>query len=270
MALMCCILFAGCKKDNGGTSTGEDLSYLYKTYFRYESSNGQIIKQTWTYDGHKETSYKHYVDGLLYSERKNYSYDGLNASYDDYSYKNGDVNDVTVRHYECEYLDDTYLRKKYEKYYSLDPQDTNIHETYYCYDGKKKTSQKQYYNGVLTREVLYSYDGLRCSYKIDFGNQRERYFEVLYLDETFLRQNTYLRSEKRYDTEGNLLTSNISYFVYNYDGKKPIGYQEYQDDNLSAIGRDYQYEGLNCYYFLDDYQDGEVVSTRMYEVEYLE
>lgn len=32
----------------------------------------------------------------------------------------------------------------------------------------------------------------------------------------------------------------------------------------------YQYDDLTCYYFMDDYQDGEIISTRMYEVEYLE
>lgn len=115
MALACCILLASCKKDSEGTTHGEDLSYLIKTYERYESG-GHIIKNTWTYDGYKVTGYRHYEDGLLYSENKNY-YNGLKASYDSYSYRNGDANDVSVTHYEYEYLDETFQRPKYSRYY---------------------------------------------------------------------------------------------------------------------------------------------------------
>lgn len=269
-----CILLASCKKDGGGASTGEDLSYLIKTYYRYESGN-HIYKYTWTYDGYKTTNYKYYYDGLLYLERKNYSYNGLNASYDSYSYRNGDINDVTVSHYECEYLDDTYHRTKHYKYYYLDSQNTNIYETYNWYDGKKMISSKSYTNGVFTGETLYSYDGLRCTYKTtdyyyDDVVRTENSYEILYLDETYLREKSRLRTRKRYDTEGNLTSTFTYYYTYDYDGKKPIGYQYYGNGKLGSIGRDYNYDGLTCFYFLDSYQDGEVVSTQMYEVEYLE
>ena len=110
MALACCILLASCKKDSEGTTHGENLSYLIKTYERYESG-GRIIKNTWSYDGQKVTGYRHYEDGLLYS------YNGLKASYDKYSYRNGDANDVSVTHYEYEYLDETFQRPKYSRYY---------------------------------------------------------------------------------------------------------------------------------------------------------
>ena len=271
-----CILFAGCKKDGGGTNTGEDLSYLIQTYYRYESG-GHIYKHNWTYDGRKPTSYKAYEDGLLYSEYKNYSYNGLNASWDRYSYQNGDVNDVTVRHYEYEYLDDTYQRAKYIKYYYPDSQDnTNIYETHILYDGKKTLSSKSYTNGVLTGETLYSYDGLRCSYTVLYYSSpgivyQERNYEILYLDETYLRQKTRLYTRKMYDSDGNLMSSNTTYSVYDYDGKKPIGFQGYTNGKLSSVGRDYQYDGLNCYYFVDSYNnEGEVSATSLYEVEYLE
>ena len=273
---MCCIMFAGCKKDDGGTNTGEDLSYIYQTYYRYESG-GRIYKTVRTYEGHKQISYKYYVYGLLYSEYKNYSYNGLNASCDYYSYQNGDVNDVTVRHYEYEYLDNTYQRTTYSKYYYPDSQDnTNIYETRILYDGKKKLSSKNYTNGVLTGETLYSYDGLRCSYTVSYYFSsgvvsQERSYEILYLDETYLRQKTRLYTRKMYDSDGNLTSSNTTYSVYDYDGKKPIGFHSYYNGGLSSIGRDYQYDGLNCYYFVDSYNsEGEVTYTSLYEVEYLE
>lgn len=269
-----CLLFAGCKKDGGGTNTGEDLSYLIMTYQRYESG-GHIIKNTWTYDGYKQTGFKGYEDGQIHQEGKNYVYNGLNASSDTYLYRNGNVNDVTIRHYEFEYLDDTYRRTKYRKYYYPDSKNTYIYETYNWYDGKKKLSSKDYRNGVLTNEILYSYDGLRCTYKTTYYYhddvvRMEQSYEILYLDETYLREKSILRTVKKYDTEGNLTSTDTYYTINEYDGKKPIGYQSYTNGKLNSVGRDYQYDGLTCYYFVDIYRDGEVYSTSLYEVEYLE
>jgi len=98
----------------------------------------------------------------------------------------------------------------------------------------------------------------------------ERNYEILYLDETYLREKSRLQTRKRYDTDGTLISTDTYYNVNEYDGKKPIGYQWYQNGKLGAVGRDYQYDGLNCFYFIDSYQDGEIVSTQMYEVDYLE
>ena len=269
-----CNVFNSSKKRFDELYSKEDLSYVIRTYYRYES-NGKIIKQTWTYDGYKVSGYKYYIDGLLYSESKDYLYDRLNVSYNSYSYRNGDVNDLSVQHTECEYLDDTYQRIKYQKSYIPDTQNTNILETYYEYDGKKRLCSKSYTNGVLTNEIHYNYDGLRCTYKTtdyyyDDVVRMERNYEILYLDETYLRKKSILQTWKKYDIEGNLISTDTYYTVNEYDGKKPIGYQWYHNGKLGSVGRDYQYDGLNCYYFVDDYQDGEVISTRMYEVEYLE
>ena len=271
LAFICCVLFVGCKKTDDGTDSKEDLSYLIKTYYRYDS-NGKIIKQTWTHDGYKETGYKYYVDGQLTSERKNHLYNGLNASWDEYTYRDS-VTDH--QHVVCEYLDETFQRIKYRKteYYNQEPH--SISETYYEYDGKKKISYKSYLNGALTNENHYDYDGLRCTYTTtDYYSpnviQQERNYIIEYLDDSYLREKSRLLTRKRYDTEGNLTFSHTSYYVYDYDGKKPVGYQYFYDGKLSARGRDYQYDGLTCYYFVDSYRDGEVYSTQMYEVEYLE
>lgn len=273
LATICCVLFASCKKDGGGANTGEDLSYLIMTYQRYESG-GHIIKNTWTYDGYKVTGYRHYEDGRLYSENKNYSYNGLNASYDSYSYRNGDVNDFSVTHYECEYLDETFRRTKYTRYYYPNAENNNIYETYREYDGKKYLSSKSYTNGVLTSETLYHYDGLRCTYTQTWYSSdiiyEQRIYDIVYLDDTYLRYKSYMRTRERYDINGNVTYSNSYNYFYDFDGKKPIGGHFYVNGKLSSVARDYQYDGLTCYYFVDDYQDGEVVSTRMYEVEYLE
>lgn len=268
------ILFTSCKKWIDEPEPKEDLSYVIKTYYRYES-NGHIIKQIWTYDGYKETGYKYYYDGQLTQERNNYSYNGLNVSYDSYSYHDS----VTYRyHYECEYLDETFRRTKYSKCYAYfpNPQDNHfydISETYYEYNGKKMTSYKTYTNGTLTGENQYDYDGLRCTYKttIDYYSYvEERRYVIEYLDDSYLREKSRLQTRERYDADGNLIYTKTYYTINTYDGKKPVGNQFYQDGNLVGMGRDYQYNGLTCYYFVDDYQDGEVVSTRMYEVEYLE
>jgi len=268
------ILISGCKKWFDEPDSKEDLSYLIKTYYRYESNN-HIYKYTWTYDGYKETGYKYYYDGQLYEERNNYSYNGLNASYDSYTYRDSITNHQQV---ECEYLDDTYRRVKYRKtqyYYPDHPQDNYIYETYCEYDGNKMMGYKSYQNGILSEENHYDYDGLRCTYTITDYNYdntiwQERSYEILYLDDTYLREKSRLQTRKRYDSEGNITYSHTYYNVYDYDGKKPVGYQYYYDGKFSGKGRDYNYDGLSCYYFIDSYRDGEVYSTQMYEVEYLE
>lgn len=262
-------MFSRCKKDDEPVPVTEDLSYVIRTYYRYETSIHEIIKKTWSYDGYKPTEYKYYVDGQLITEYNNYSYNGLNASCDYYQY-NDSV--TTCKHIECEYLDETFQRTKYSK--SRDSQN-NLYETYYEYDGKKKLSQKSYTNGILTNEILYSYEGLRCSYTITDYNYdntvwQERIYEIVYLDDTYLREKSYLRTKKRYDTDGNLTNTHTYYYVYDYDGKKPVGIHYYSNGELSGIARDYQYDGLTCYYYVDSYRDGEVISTQMYEVEYLE
>lgn len=268
---LACITFTGCKKWFDESDSKEDLSYVIKTYYRYES-NGHIYKTTWTYDGYKETGYKEYRDGQLSFERKNHSYNGLNASWDSYTYRDS----VTNRnHYECEYLDHTYRREKYRKTQYYDPE-PDIYETYYEYDGKKMLGYKTYRNGILTTENYYDYNGLRCTYKTTSyyassdAISQENSYDIAYLDDSYLRTKSYLRTRKRYDTNGNLTSSDTYYYIYDYDGKKPNGYQYFLNGKLSAVARDYQYDGLTCYYFIDNYRDGEVISTQMYEVEYLE
>lgn len=271
LAFIGCIMFAGCKKEEEEPIITEDLSYVIRTYYRYES-NSHIYKTTWTYDGHQETSNKYYENGLLTSEYKNYSYNGLNASYDYYSY-----NDSIIRHQhvECEYLDDTYRRVKYRKTQYYDPE-PYIYETYYEYDGKKLLGYTSYRNGILTGENHYEYNGLRCTYTTTSyysssnAIQMEQSYDIAYLDDSYLRTKSSLRTRRRYDTNGNLTSTDTYYYVYDYEGKKPTGYQYFVNGKLSTVARDYQYDGLTCYYFVDRYQDGEVYSTSLYEVEYLE
>lgn len=272
--VLACILFAGCKKWIEEPEPKEDLSYLIKTYYRYES-NGKIIKDTWTYDGYKPTGHQHYEDDQLKYEYKNYSYDGLNVSRDFYQYQNNEVEYYT--HSEAEYLDETFLRTKYKKeqfFYPKNPQNNYIVEYYCVYDGKKIVSTKHYHNNYHT-ETHCDYDGLRCSEKITFYNSQEVIFQVkdidiMYLDDTYKREKSYRNTTRKFDASGNLLHSETYYYVFDYEGKKPIGYQFYSNGELSSVYRDYHYDGLSCYYFVDSYQDGEVISTRIDEVEYLE
>ena len=139
-----CILFTGCKKWGGVSEPKEDLSYVIRTYYRYET-NGHIIKQTWTYDGYKETGYKYYYDGKLTQERNNYSYDGLKASYDSYSYRDSIIGH---QHIECEFLDETFRRTKYLKSYAYYPNPQNNH-FYDIREYKKKKEDVPIFRHIL-------------------------------------------------------------------------------------------------------------------------
>lgn len=269
-----CFLFASCKKENDGTDVKEDLSYLYITY---SADNTIDYRVRTTYNGHKETSKKYYKDGQLFGEQKNYSYHGLNASWDYYTFQNGDVNDLLYQgHVECEYLDNTFQRKTYQKdeldFYHKGSQEPSIWVEYWEYDGKRIVGYKQYRNGILARKNHdYKYDGLHCTYKVteySFLNvaSSESSYDVKYLDDTYLRT-----TESSYTTvysDGR--PPYTSYSIVDFDGKKRIGSYVYENGKLSSVSRDYQYDGLSCHYYHDSYRNGEVYSTSSNEVEYLE
>ena len=281
LAFICCVLSVACTKVDDGTNVNngadvkEDLSYLIKTYECCTAEDNHIYKSTWTYDGYKETSWKIYVDGQMTSECKNYSYDGLNASWDVYSYYNNGTSDPV--HVECEYLDESFRRVKYRKEASFhtDSSNNTIYETYYEYNGKKRASNKHYRNGVLTYEAHdFNYDGLHCSYILTSYSSpnvvdEECIYDILYLDDTYLRAKSIRSTTERFHQDGTSTTT-TQLTVRDYDGKKPIGSQIFVNGQLSSVTRDYQYDGLTCFYYSDTYRDGEVISTQMYEVEYLE
>ena len=274
--VLACILFVGCKKWIEEPDPKEDLSYLIKIYHSYESGV-HIFKTTWTYDGYKPMGHQYYEDGQLSSEYKNYSYDGLNASWDCYNYFSSET---IVEHVETEYLDDTFLRIKYQKTteYSLsDPQSIFIYEIYYVYEGKKVVGFKRYQNGKLTREGHdFNYDGLHCTYqetRYPSSNSNfvsnERRYNIVYLDDTYLRVLTSTYTKEVVYDDGTSYTSTV--FTSNdYNGKKPIGFQTFVDGELTEVERDYQYAGLTCHYFHGYFLDGELHSTSSHEVKFLE
>lgn len=281
-------MIIGCKKDNGidvpnssdDNDTivlqNEDMSYLIETYSRQDVNN-RVIESITTYDGYKKTSHRFYNDGQLLGEGKNYYYDGLNASYDSYSYNIYDINDVSLhQHFSIEYVDTTYYRmKRYvnEFYYGensglLD----KIEETIYEYEGNKLMGYKRYVNGILVIKIDdYIYDGLNCSYTYkNYSNTGDleytSRYEIQYLDDTYLRQKV-----TRYTTEyedGSPIS--VYYKIVQYDGKKQIGYKIFVDTKLTEEGRDYLYDGLKCYYSVDHYRNDTLSNTSSYEVHYLE
>lgn len=269
------VLFPCCKKTNDGTNSKEDLSYLITTYHSYTSNNNAIL-EIWSYDGYKQMSYKYFINGKLLSERKNYFYDGLNASWDYYNYS---PNTTMIRqHVECEYIDETYRRAKYyktEDFYE-EAQHNCIYETFREYEGKKTVSYKYYKNGMLIQDGHdYNYDGLHCSYKMTYYSlpnsiSEERSYNIVYLDDSYLRTKTQTYARDHYDANGILDSSSTRCAVYDYEGKKTIGSQVFVDGILSSVTRDYQYYGLICYYYSDIYRNGELFETTLHEVNYLE
>lgn len=258
------------------SNSKEDLSYLIKTYRRYDSNNN-IYKEIWTYDGYKETGGRYYVNSQLSAEYKNYFYGGLYASWDYYSYQD---NEVTLHeHVECEYLDETFRRVKHQKeeYFFPDTQNNYTSEIYRKFDGKKCVGFKRYQDGILTAEGHdFNYDGLHCTsittkYSSPVPNvaREETSFSTVYLDDTYLRTKSTTRTNVRFYDDGTSDTI-TRYTVNHYEDKKPIGLKVFENGKLAYVARDYQYNGLTCHYFYDTYRNGEVVFTQMYEVEYLE
>ena len=278
-----CMLFAGCKKDDvdNSDSSNEDLSFLIETYSRTEGNN-HVYEDVKTYDGHKIIDHRYYRDGQLWTDDKNYSYDGLTRSWDGYSYSYSfesgiNYEEYSLRHYSYEYLDNTFLRTKhgieeYWHYHNHEYQNYRYNEFFYERDGVKLVNYKCFTNGILTQEVDdYSYDGLNCSFSrkkySDTGDLVSvQKYEYQYLDETYLRHKVI-----RYTTEYVDGSPTEVYFKsVQYDGKKPIGYKVFKNGTLREEGRDYIYDGLKCYYKVDYYRDGTLDYTSSCEVHYLE
>ena len=271
MALLC-VLFAGCNKDviiPPFSEADEDLSFIKTTYTRVDY--GTYIQKTQTqYDGNKIIGFQQWRDDELVVERKNFTYDGLNCQWDTYYY--GNTGGVTRNHVECEYLDESFERVKYSKTeaYFEDPQNDYIAEAFYEFDGKKKVGFKNYNNGLLANEHCDThYDGLHCTYQHRYYSSsgavtQENDYNILYLDDTYLRIKSYMRT--RTFTGGNPITT---YYVNEYEGKKIVGTHTYHNGELTSVYRDYQYDGLVCHYKIDYYQDGEVYLTTDGEARYL-
>lgn len=139
------------------------------------------------------------------------------------------------------------------------------------YEGKKIINHEQYTNSILTyKEYDYNYDGLHCTYKAtgySFPNvvNYEVSCDIEYLDNTYLRCPKQLYTTVYSDGRPPL----TRYYVWDFDGKKPIGLLVYYNGEFCQVNREYQYNGLTCHYYRDMYQNGEVYTTS-YEVEYLE
>jgi len=262
------VMFLGCNKTDGLFSD-EDLSYLKPTYSRIDHGN-YVQKTLIQYDGNKIIEYKQWQDDELDVERTNYSYDGLNAQLDVYYYGHvGHIRD----HVECEFLDETFERVKYSKtecFYENTQYDY-VSEVYYEYDGKKKVGYKNYHNGILyAEEKDFNYDDLHCTYQRIYYSPTGEVdqvdaYNVLYLDDTYLRNQSYSYT-RTYTIDG---YSRTYYYVYEYDGKKIVGIKVYLNGELSKVHRDYQYDGLVCHFKIDHYQNGVLNNTTNGETHYL-
>ena len=273
LLLLLGIAFVSCKKESLHPTPKEDLSYLIKTYSREERSNQHSQETIITYNGYKQTSYKHFIDGRLHAEYQDITYDELcfNCNVLIFS-ENNEI--VTNQHFNIEYTDTTYTRSKHSinKVESETSNSDAVYETFNEYDGKRRMSRKRFRNGILISENTdYKYDSLSCSYtmkeySLNGDLVSSSNYEIQYLDDTFLREKV-----TRYTTEYVDGSPTTKYFKsVQYDGKKQIGYRVFVDGKLKEEGRDYNYNGLKCNYYVDRYQDGVFSYSISFEEQYLE
>lgn len=284
LMVLLCALLVGCNKyqDNNDSNQNsieldqeEDLSYLIITY-SCEDRGDQLYETIKSFDGLKVISNKSLDNGHLSAEGKNYYYDGLNCSYDWFSYYNNSVNDAYLhQQISIEYLDETLLRSKHSidrrEYVNVNDGRVDVYEHFHEYDGKKQVGFKSFLNGILVREISdYTYDGLNCSYTYkNYSNTGDlmdiSQYEIQFLDDTYLRQKV-----TRYTTYVEGTQTKVYYKTVQYDGKKQIGYRIFVNGTMTEEGRDYIYDGLKCFYKVDYYRDGSLAHTSSFEVHYLE
>lgn len=254
--LLLSILFVstitGCKKDptnedsneNGETPENplhfeEDLSFTRTLkQFYYRNSRDSVLK-IYEYVDNKQMLYEFYRNGVLQTQWGDFVYDGLTCVYTV-------TNSVSQVEAYSEYLDDSYSRTIYGETRASDGIASRVYQEY---DGKKCIGSKRYSYETLTQETKdFVWDGLNCSYTTYIYNSEPgvvtdiNEYSYTYLDDTYKRPtHTILRSVSY--TYG--LTS-VTETFYQYDGKKPVGKQEYRDGILREEYKDYVYDGNKC------------------------
>lgn len=242
----------GCKKsptNENGNESGEtletplhfeeDLSFTRILKQLYYRNNGDSVLKVYDYDGNKKTLYELYRNGVLQTQWDGFVYDGLTCVYTI-------TNSASQVEAYTEYLDDSYSRPIYGE---TRTSDEIVSKVYQQYDGKKCIGSKRYTYETLTQETKdFIWDDLNCSYTTYIYNSEPgvltdiNEYSYTYLDDSYTRPtHTILKSiSYTYD-----LTS-ITETFYQYDGKKPVGMQEYRDGVLREEYKDYVYDGNKC------------------------
>lgn len=244
-------VLAGCKKapanENGNASDTpqhfeEDLSFtrtLEEVYYKYNGICAQEYKKISFYDGNKEVLYESYRDGELRTRWNNYVYNGLTCTYtisNSYS---------EVEAYE-EFLDDTYSRPKYGETRTDEGISSKV---VYEYDEQNRCiGVKRYSFETLSQETKdYYWDGLDCScttyyYPINGSTTEKNEHFTSYLDNTYRRPTHIILKAISFTGD----TQSVTETLYQYDGKKVIGKQDYKNGVLKEEYKDYVYNGNRC------------------------
>lgn len=235
----------------------EDLSFtrtLEEVYFKYNGIRTQKYKKIYNYDGNKELLYEQYRDGELHAQRKNFVYNGLTRTY---TIKN---QSSEFEAYD-EFIDDMY---SYPKYGETKTSEGITSQVFYEYDGTKYIGIRRYSLGILWEETKdVHWDGLNCSYSTYIYDVETGLLTTVdvcsctYLDDTYKRPSHSVIELISYNGSNNSVTETF----YQYDGKKPIGKQEYWNGMLREEYKDYVYDGNKCTFkqLLYDIINGELV-----------
>lgn len=220
----------------------EDLSFtrtLEEVYYKYDGIRTQKYKKIYNYDGNKELLYEQYRDGELRARRYNFIYNGLTRTY---TIKN---QSSEFEAYD-EFIDDMY---SYPKYGETKTNEGITSQVFYEYDGIKYMGMRRYSLGILWQETKdVHWDGLNCSYssyiyETETGILNSIYWQsYTYLDDTYQRVTHCISKPISNNVDNGITTETF----YQYDGKKPIGKQEYWNGVLREEYKDYVYDGNRC------------------------
>ena len=221
------------KNENTEVEEKEDLSFLYLisqssqtvTYnIDGTTTTSPTTRQEYKYEGYKKIEYALYTDNTIISSSK-YAYNGLICT---------DAQSETT----IEYLDNTYLRVKSQT------TPTTISEIEY--DGKRILNQKYYYNGNLTYECRYEYNGLVATvyareydYQTNKLSDWKKNSQITFLDRTYLRIKEQIGYANNYTT----------YYDTTYDGTKLLKNEywiDFGEYRVLSIKTEYTYNGLQC------------------------
>ena len=215
-------------------------------YITYDANGNEASRMEYTYDTEgRETGYKYFINGTLYSQYRDYQYNGRTITCWGDMYTAGSVS--ASGKIQRTYSDLNWIQMTQSITY--DSKDTETSRMEYTYDTEgRETGYKYFINGTLYSQFRdYQYNGrtITCWYDMFVsGSSISSFkFQRTYSDLNWIQMTQSITYDSK-DTE----TSRMEY-TYDTEGRE-TGYKYFLNGTLYYQFRDYQHNGrtITCWY----------------------
>ena len=223
----------------------------------YDAKGNEASRMEYTYDNEgRETGYKYFINGTLYSQYRDYQYNGRTITCWGDTYTSGSVS--ASGKIQRTYSDLNWIQLTQQIQYATNG--TELSRMEYTYDTEgRETGYKYFLNGTLYYQCRdYQYNGrtITCWYDMNISGSSSSSFKFqrTYSDLNWIQMTQYIT----YVANGTE-TSRMEY-TYDTEGRE-TGYKYFINGALYYQYRDYQFNGQTITCLFDMYTSGSVNSS---------